>query len=66
MIVRGELRLRSPTVCKLFFFANYDEHLANTGERSRSLPEFARIRVEFATNWRTVRQKMFSTWIDYR
>ena len=47
-IVRGELctnsrklRLHSPTVRRLFSFANYDEHLANTGERRRSSPEFA-------------------------
>jgi hypothetical protein len=39
------------------------ELLANTGERS-TLVEFARIRVEFAANWRTVCQKMFKTSTD--
>ena len=51
------IRANSPTVRQLFFSRTLANDWRTHGELSRTLAEFARIRAEFAANWRTVRQK---------
>ena len=47
----------SPTFFSREHWRTIGEHSANSREHWRSSREFARIRAEFAANWRTVRQK---------